>query len=133
MVLEPRPILTPGMSYDIPSCLTNSLYGLRAAPAWDTCAEADKVCSNVDGSPESEVVIYKPIASREPLDQPQCRLNVLVQEKLVELCNHLPEIQWPHTQLTHLPINHEDRRLVLGLEILIRNENTVAFISTFTV
>jgi hypothetical protein len=35
--------------------------------------------------------------------------------------------------LTHLPINHEDMCLVLRLEILIRNQNAVAMISTFSV
>lgn len=109
MVLEPSPILTPAMSYDIPPCLTDSLYSLHAAPAWDTRAESDKVRANVDGGPESKVVIYKPITCREPLNQPQRRFDVLVEKKLVELCDHLPEIQWTHTQLAHLPINYKDR------------------------
>lgn len=117
MVLEPSPILRPSMGDDISSCLTDSLYGFRAAPAWHTCAEANKMRTGMDGYSESKIVIHKPIAGRETFDQPQRCRNILIQEELVHLCNHLPEIQRPHTQLTHLPINYEDGYLVIGFEI----------------
>lgn len=130
MVLEPSPILPPGMGDDIPSCLTDFLYGFSAAPAWDTCAKTDKMRAGMDGDSESKFVIHKPIAGRETLDQPQRCRNILVQEELVHLCNHLPEIQRPHTQLTHLPINYEDRYLVIGFEIPVGKQNAAAVIST---
>lgn len=131
MALEPSPILCPGMGDEIPSCLTDSLYGFSAAPAWDTCAKTNKMRAGMDRGPESKIVIHKPIAGRETLDQPQRCRNVLVQEELVHLCNHLPKIQWPHTQLTHLPINHENRYLVNGFEIPVGKQNAAAVISTF--
>lgn len=133
MLLEPSPIFCPGMSDDIPSCLADSLYGFSAAPAWHTCAKTNKMRASMDGGPESKIVIHKPIAGREALDQPQRCHDVLVQEELVHLCNHLPEIQWPHTQLTHLPINYEDRYLLVGFEIPVGEQNAAVVISTFPV
>lgn len=108
MVLEPSPILSPAVGDDILSSLTDSLYGFRAAPAWHTRAKTDKMRSDVNGSPESKIVVHKPVAGRKALDQPQSCPNFLVQEELVHLCNHLPKIQGPYTQLTHLPVNHKD-------------------------
>lgn len=109
MVFEPSPILFPAVADEILSGLTDSFYGFRAAPAWHTRAKTDQMCANMDGDPESKIVIHIPVAGREPLHQPQRGPNVLVQEELIHLCNHLPEIQRPYTQLTHLPVNDEDR------------------------
>lgn len=131
MALEPSPILCPGMGDDIPSCLADSLYGFSAAPAWDACAKANEMRAGMDGDPESKIVIHKPITGRETLDQPQRCRNVFVQEELIHLCNHLPEIQWPHTQLTHLPVNYENRCLVMKFEIPVGQQNAAAVISTF--
>lgn len=133
MVLKPSPILCPCVGDDAPSFLAHSLYGFRVAPAWDAGAKTDKMRAGMDGDPERKIIVHEPIAGREPLDQPQRCPDVLVQEKLVELCNHLPKIQGPHAQLTHLPINHKDRGLVLGLEIPIGKQNTAADISALRV
>lgn len=108
MVLEPSPILSPAVADEILSGLTDSFYGFLAPPAWHTRAKPDQMRANMDGDPEGKMVIHEPVPGRKPLDQPQRCPNVLVQEELVHLCNHLPEIQGPHAQLTHLPVNYED-------------------------
>lgn len=125
MSFKPSPVFLPCVQDDVPPSFRHIFLVVGGAPTRHCAPEAYEMCTNVEGCSISEIIVYESIPTRKSLDQPQTGLDVPVQGELVQFGNHLSQIKRRQPKLAHLPVDDEQRGLVVRPDLRVRKQDAV--------